>query len=107
MFDYDSTRRELQEILDELYERLEDLIPGTPQYREQMEDISELERLVDSSQFDDVDLDEMIDAARQTGSAEDWQKVREIYDQIAGGNLSGLSIEDVSDEAREIILSQR
>lgn len=96
MFDYDDTLEDIRERLNTLRDMLDDLVEGSPQYRElelDIEDLEETEQNFLERLEGDASFDEILEAVRAVGGPEDWQKVREIYES-GGGPLYEFS-EDV------------
>jgi DNA repair exonuclease SbcCD ATPase subunit len=120
MFDYDDEIDNLRDALDRLYEQLQDLIEGTPEYSElelEIQDTEseldeaeirreeELERLrEEEEQYEyDADASEVLAAANATGDSTDWNAFRDA----GGTNGSSVSLDELSFEGKEYIKMAR
>ena len=78
MFDYDDEIQEIRNELETLQTQIEDLIPGTPEFRELEMDITETEERLEEALNREPSFEEALALAQETGNPEDWAKVREI-----------------------------
>lgn len=78
MFGYDDEIDEIRNELETLRSQIEDLIPGTPEFRELELSIGETEERLEEAINREPSFEEALALAQETGSPEDWEKVREI-----------------------------